>query len=137
MTSTTPEAHLTPARTWLRWLLSLAAAAAMSVHFWQQWPGAAYPTDLTRVCSGTATLVLMHDHGFVASGEVMERMNHLYADDVGGVDFLLANLKTPTGTACAQRHGVPGGRHRAAVRRRRPSRRCTAPTWPRAIAKRT
>jgi hypothetical protein len=109
MTSTTSEAGRTPARTWLRWLLGLAAAAAMSVYVWQQLPGAAYPTDLTRVGAGTPTLVLMHDLGFVAGGEVMERMNHLRADYAGRVDFLVANLKTPTGAAFAQRHGVRDG----------------------------
>ena len=107
--STTPEAGHAPGRAWLRWLLGLTAAAVTAVYVWQQLPGAAYPTDLTRVGAGTPTLVLTHDNGFVAGGEVMERMNHLRADYAGRVDFLVANLKMPDGAAFAKRHGVWDG----------------------------
>jgi len=109
MMSTTPEASPAPRRAWLRWLLGLTAAAAAALYIWQQLPGAGYPTDLTRVGAGTPTLVLTHDNGFVAGGEVMERMNHLRADYAGRVDFLVANVKVPLGAAFAQRHGVRDG----------------------------
>jgi len=109
MQSHTSEARTVPGRVWLRWLLGLTAAAAVSLYVWQQLPGAAYPTDLTRVGAGTPTLVLMHDLGYIAGGEVMERMNHLRADYAGRVDFLVANLKTPTGAAFGERYGVRDG----------------------------
>ena len=109
MMSTAHEAGRSPGRAWLRWLLGLTAAAATASFIWLQLPGAGYPTDLTRVGAGTPTLVLAYDNGFVAGGEVMERMNHLRADYAGRVDFLVANVKMPDGAAFANKHGVWDG----------------------------
>lgn len=106
---TSAEAIRTPGRRALRWLLGLAAAAATTFFVWQQLPGAAYPTDLTRVGAGTPTLVLTYDNGYLAGGEVMHRMNDLRADYSGRVEFLVANVKIPAGAAFAQRHGVRDG----------------------------
>lgn len=58
---------------------------------------------------GTPTLVLIFEDGYIAGGEVMDRLNRVRADYAGRVDFLVANVKTPSGAAFAQRHGVQDG----------------------------
>jgi hypothetical protein len=109
MTANAPSDQRSQGRRWLRWLLSLLAAVAVGFYIWQQLPGAAYPTDLTRVGTGTPTLVLAHDSGYVGGAEVMEHLNDLRALYAGRVDFLVAHLQMPDGAAFAKRHGAQDG----------------------------
>jgi len=96
-------------RPWLRRLLILLAMLAVGGYVWQQLPGAAYPTDLTRVGAGTPTLVLAHDNSYIGGAAVMELMNDLRGDYTGRVDFLVAHLQMADGAAFARRFGAQDG----------------------------
>jgi len=87
-------------------LLSIVAVGAL---LWRQLPGAAYPTDLTRVGAGRATLVLTYDSRYVGGAEVMELMNGIRADYAGRVDFLVASVALPDAQAFALRHAARDG----------------------------
>lgn len=108
MTQDTPQAARPPTR-WFKWPLIALALGAVMVYIWQQLPGAAYPTDLTRVGAGTPTLVLAHDANYVGGTEVMVHMSELRASYAGRVDFLVAHLQMPDGAAFARRHGAQDG----------------------------
>jgi hypothetical protein len=96
-------------RPWLRRLLILLGMLAVGGYVWQQLPGAAYPTDLTRVGAGTPTLVLAHDNSYIGGAAVMELMNDLRGDYTGRVDFLVAHLQMADGAAFARRFGAQDG----------------------------
>lgn len=94
---------------WIKALLILLASGALGTYMWQQLPGAAYPTDLSRVGSGTLTLVLAKDGGFLGGAAVMELMNQVRTDYAGRVDFLVAPLKLAEGASFAARFGARDG----------------------------
>lgn len=102
--------HRAPAgRGWLKWLLGLLIGAAVVAYVVKQLPGQAYPTDLSRIGAGTATLVLARDIGFVGGAEVMELMNELRPSYSGRMEFLATNLKLEAGAAFAAEHGMRDG----------------------------
>jgi len=94
---------------WVKWLLIVLALTAAATFMWQQLPGAAYPTDLTRVGAGRPTLVLAHDSNFTGSTAVMALMKDLRADYADRVDFLVAHLSMPDARAFVARHGAQDG----------------------------
>jgi len=94
---------------WIKRSLILLAIVAVGALLWQQLPGAAYPTDLTRVGAGRATLVLTQDNRYIGGAEVMEMMNDIRADYDGRVDFLVASIGLPDGQAFAERHASHDG----------------------------
>ena len=59
----------------MKWPLILLSIVAVALLLWQALPGAAYPTDLSRVGAGRPTLVLAQDNNYVGGAEVMELMN--------------------------------------------------------------
>jgi len=94
---------------WIKRSLILLAIVAVGALLWQQLPGAAYPTDLTRVGAGRATLVLIHDNRYVGGAEVMELMNGIRADYAVRVDFLVASVALPDAQAFAEHHAARDG----------------------------
>jgi hypothetical protein len=94
---------------WIKRSVILLAIIAVGALLWQQLPGAAYSTDLTRVGAGRATLVLTQDNRYIGGAEVMELMNGIRADYDGRVDFLVASLALPAGQAFAERHSAYDG----------------------------
>ena len=98
-----------PAQRWIKRSVIALAIVVVSAFLWQQLPGAAYPTDLTRVGAGRATLVLAQDNRYVGGAEVMELMNGIRDDYTGRVDFLVAPLALPDAQAFAERHAARDG----------------------------
>ena len=94
---------------WFKWPLILLAFAAVAGLLWQALPGAAYPTDLSRIGAGRPTLVLAHDSNYAGGAEVMELMNGIRGEYAGRVDFLVAHLAMADAQAFAGRHGAHDG----------------------------
>jgi hypothetical protein len=98
-----------PASSWRKRFIVILLVVGIGGFIWSQLPGAAYPTDLSKIGTGRPTLVLAHDSGGSAGMEVMFLMNeirHHYADRV---DFLVAHLGRPDGQEFARRHGAQDG----------------------------
>jgi len=94
---------------WTKWPLILLALTVVGALLWRQLPGAAYPTDLSRIGAGSATLVLAYDSNYVGSAQVMELMNGIRADYAGRVDFLVAHLAMADAQTFAARHAARDG----------------------------
>jgi hypothetical protein len=119
--------------TWPRWskpALSLLFVAIVASLIWSQLPGAAYPTDLSRIGAGRPALVLAHDANHVGGMEVMELMNAVRPDYAERVEFLVAHLGMADGRAFAERHAAADGtvllfatdgRHLETMHRNRPA----------------
>lgn len=97
------------ARRWMKWPLILLSIVAVALLLWQALPGAAYPTDLSRVGAGRPTLVLAQDNNYVGGAEVMELMNGIRGDYAERVDFLVAHLGMADAQVFAGRHGARDG----------------------------
>jgi len=112
MNSPTNPPHSPPARSaprWIKWPLILFALGVIGALLWRQLPGAGYPTDLSKIGAGRATLVLTHDSAYLSGSEVMELMNGIRADYAGRVDFLVASLSMADARAFAKRHAARDG----------------------------
>ncbi len=94
---------------WVKWPLSLLAFGVVAALLWQQLPGAGYVTDLSRVGTGRATLVLAQDSNYVGGAEVMELMNVIRSDYAGRVEFLVAHLAMADAQAFAEHHAASDG----------------------------
>jgi len=94
---------------WIKWPLILLAIGVVVALLWRQLPGAAYPTDLSRVGAGSPSLVLVKDGNYVSGAEVMELMNGIRADYAGRVDFLVAPLALADAQAFAKSHAARDG----------------------------
>jgi hypothetical protein len=105
------EASPGPARAprWKKWLLIVVGCAAVAGLLWQALPGAPFPTDLSRVGAGRATLVLAQDNNYVGGAEVMEVMNRIRGEYAGRVDFLVAHLGMADAQVFAAGHGARDG----------------------------
>ena len=97
---------------WTRWrkrLLHLVAWAALGGFIWSQLPGAAYPTDLSRIGAGRPAVVLAHDSNFAGGMAVMELLNTLRSDYDGEVEFLVAHLGMADAREFASHHSASDG----------------------------
>ncbi len=87
-------------------LLIIIAIIAVVVLMLRLLP-AAYDTDLTRVGSGQATAVLIHDPNIVQSGNLMHAVDRVRGDFEPALPFLVADQNLSDGAAFAARHGLP------------------------------
>lgn len=65
-----------------------------------------FSTDLSRVGDDIVTVVLVHDHNFVASTEMMAELNRVRGEFEPEVEFLVADPNHPNGRAFIERHGL-------------------------------
>jgi len=65
-----------------------------------------FSTDLSRVGDGAVTVVMVHDHNFVDSVELMDALNRVRGDFEPDVVFLVADPNHPDGRAFIQRHDL-------------------------------
>ncbi len=65
-----------------------------------------FSTDLTQVGAGIVTVVLVHDHNFVASMEMLADVNRIRDEFEPDVEFLVADPNHPDGRAFMERHGL-------------------------------
>ncbi len=91
---------------WASWLLGLAIIFAAVGLIWQSLPGTGFATDLERVGQGEPIGVLTHETANPTSMGVMDELDALDREAVGGMEFLVADLGTPQGQAFAEEHGA-------------------------------
>lgn len=65
-----------------------------------------FSTDLSRVGDDVVTVVLVHDHNFVASMEMLADVNRVRDEFEPEVEFLVADPNHPNGRAFIERHGL-------------------------------
>lgn len=94
---------------WWRRLIATAAIVAVGGLVWSQLPKGSYPTDLSRIGQGQASLVLALDSNYSGGASVMELLNDVRHDFAGSVQFLVASLALPSGQAFADRHQAGDG----------------------------
>jgi hypothetical protein len=98
-----------PPSPWRRRLLVAGIVLASSALIWSQLPKGHYPTDLSRIGQGQATLVLAMDSNYMAGAAVMNLLNDLRHDFDDSVQFLVASLALPDGRAFSERHQAGDG----------------------------
>ena len=76
-------------------VILIVAVVALAV---SRLPGG-FSTDLARVGGGTVTVVMVHDHNFVSSVELMEALNRVRDDFEPEMQFLVADVNHPNGAA--------------------------------------
>lgn len=94
---------------WWRRLIITAALAAAGTFLWSQLPKGSYPTDLSHIGQGKASLVLALDSNYSGGASVMELLNEVRHDFADSVHFLVASLALPTGQAFADQHQASDG----------------------------
>jgi hypothetical protein len=94
---------------WRRRLIVTAAIVAAGSFLWSQLPKGSYPTDLSRIGQGQATLVLAIDSNYSGGASVMELLNDVRHDFADSVQFLVASLALPNGQAFADQHQASDG----------------------------
>lgn len=65
-----------------------------------------FSTDLSRVGDDIVTVVMVHDHNFVSSIELMDDLNRVRGEFEPDVAFLVADPNHPDGRAFIQRHDL-------------------------------
>ncbi len=65
-----------------------------------------FSSDLSRVGDDIVAVVLVHDHNFVASIELMDNLNRVRGEFEPEVKFLVADPNHPKGRAFIQRHDL-------------------------------
>ncbi len=87
----------------------LAALAAVG-YFLILGVGKPIGTDLSVVGQGRPALVLAHENFMPAGGEAVNRLRSIRSDYEARLDFVVADVGTPSGRAFADRHGLVDGR---------------------------
>lgn len=100
--------HPTPSP-WRRRLLVAGIFVGFGSLVWSRLPKGSYPTDLSRIGQGQATLVLAMDSNYVGGASVMELLDELRHDFADSVQFLVASLALPDGQAFAAQHRASDG----------------------------
>ena len=65
-----------------------------------------FDTDLTQIGGGERAVVLVHDHNFVESVELMEALDGVRQRQPEAMLYLVADLNTPRGQRFADNHDV-------------------------------
>ncbi len=98
-----------PARRSFRGLVIAAFVLATGVFVWNQLPEGSYPTDLSRIGQGQATLVLTMNGNFTAGAQMMPVLDTLRPEFAGQAQFLVASMGLPEGQAFAQQNQTADG----------------------------
>lgn len=65
-----------------------------------------FSEDTSLIGQGTNALVLIHDNNILQSGETMAVMNEIRDEYAERVEFIVADIKTPSGKTFADRNGL-------------------------------
>ncbi len=84
--------------------LLVLIAAVIGMGYWLLPSG--FDTDLDRVGQGRPAVVLVHDHNYVESVELMEAVDRERGAWEEDVDFLVADVHREEGRDFTDRHGV-------------------------------
>lgn len=94
---------MTPRSTTFLVILALVAAVVVGGYFLLP---SGFSSDLDRIGQGRPAVVIVHDHNYVESVELMENLDAVRGPYEPEVDFLVADLNHPDGAAFADRHEV-------------------------------
>jgi hypothetical protein len=94
---------------WRRRLITLGIVATLGAFVWSQLPDSSYPTDLSRIGQGQATVVLTMESHYLEGASVMHLLHDVRDEFGDSVQFLVASLSRPDGRAFAARHGAIDG----------------------------
>ena len=64
-----------------------------------------FPQDTSIIGKGTNVVVLVYDPNFVQSGETILAMNDVRNEYEGRLEFIVANINTPSGRTFVDVHG--------------------------------
>ncbi len=90
-------------------LLSGAALVALAWLVMDRLIGPPISTDLSRVGQGQPTLVLVFENYSPAGMTAMDTINQVRREYEDELDFLVADIGTPAGSAFASRYQLPNG----------------------------
>lgn len=90
----------------LFWALFLVSIGAF---IWGQLPKGGYPTDLSLIGTGRATVVLALDGNYAGGTAVMALLSEIRHEYTDKVDFLVAHLGMADGKEFARRHAAQDG----------------------------
>ena len=65
-----------------------------------------FPQDTSIIGKGTNVVVLVHDPNLVQSGETMLAMNEVRDEYEGRLEFIVADINTPSGKTFTDAHGL-------------------------------
>lgn len=65
-----------------------------------------FSEDTSLIGKGTNALVLVHDNNILQSGETMVAMNEVRDEYAERLEFIVADIKTPSGKTFTDRHGL-------------------------------
>ena len=88
-----------PPSPWRRRLITLGIVATLGAFVWSQLPDSSYPTDLSRIGQGQATVVLTMESHYLEGASVMHLLHDVRDEFGDSVQFLVASLSRPDGRA--------------------------------------
>jgi hypothetical protein len=65
-----------------------------------------FSEDTSLIGGGTNAVVLIHDNNVIQSADTMVAMNDVRDEYDGRLEFIVADIKTPTGEMFADKHGL-------------------------------
>jgi hypothetical protein len=65
-----------------------------------------FSEDTSLIGQGTNALVLVHDNNIIQSGETMVAMNEVRDEYTDRLEFIVVDIKTPTGKVFTDRHSL-------------------------------
>lgn len=94
---------------WSKFVLTALFMTSVGAFVWSQLPKGSYPTDLSRIGAGRATVVLAQDANYAGGMAVMELLNTVRGDYAERVEFLVAHLGMADGQEFARQHAAHDG----------------------------
>jgi hypothetical protein len=98
-----------PLSPWRRRLIVGGFVAGAGLFIWSMLPKGGFPTDLTRIGQGQASLVLTMDSHYMAGAETMNLLRDLREEFGGSVQFLVASVGLPEGQAFVRQYQTVDG----------------------------
>ncbi|SFP51941.1 hypothetical protein SAMN05216419_100541 [Nitrosomonas cryotolerans] len=65
-----------------------------------------FSQDVSQIGKGTNAVVLVHDNNIIQSGETMAAMNEIRDIYTARIEFIIADIKTPSGKAFADTYAL-------------------------------
>jgi len=93
----------------IKLLLTLAAIGVIGALLWGLLPGRGFDTELAKLGQGRPALVLAFESYSPAGAETMELLSKVRGEYAPRIDFLVADLGTPSGRAFASTHALRDG----------------------------
>ena len=103
------SASTKPLPRWSKLLLWALFLVSVGAFVWSQLPKGGYPTDLSLIGAGRASVVLALDSNYSGGAAVMALLSEIRGDYSDKVDFLVAHLGMTDGQEFARRHAAQDG----------------------------